>query len=196
MCVSVFLLGFILNGILCTFWTCFLSHVGVVFARKFSTLPLPLFSESLSLSLFLLRTPIMWMLVYLILSKRSLGFSGGSTGKEPACNSRDLGSILGLGRSPGEGKGYPLKYSGLENSMDCIICQVAKSQTWLRDFSFFFPRGLWYCPHFFFHSFFFCDRDFHHSVFQLTYLLFCLSYSPINFFHCIFHFSYCIVHLL
>ena len=129
MCVSVFLLGFILNGILCTFWTCFLSHVGVVFARKFSTLPLPVFSESLSLSLFLLRTPIMWMLVYLILSKRSLGFSGGSTGKEPACNSRDLGSILGLGRSPGEGKGYPLKYSGLENSMDCIICQVAKSQT-------------------------------------------------------------------
>ena len=42
----------------------------------------------------------------------------GSAGKESACNSGDLGSISGLGRSPGEGKGYPLQYSGLENSMD------------------------------------------------------------------------------
>ena len=46
-----------------------------------------------------------------------LGFSGGSAGKESACNAGDLGSIPGLGRSPGEGKGYPLQYSGLENSM-------------------------------------------------------------------------------
>ena len=43
-----------------------------------------------------------------------------SAGKESACNAGDLGSIPGLGRSPGEGKGYPLQYSGLENSMDCI----------------------------------------------------------------------------
>ena len=43
-----------------------------------------------------------------------------SVGKESACNAGDLGSIPGLGRSPGEGKGYPLQYSGLENSMDCI----------------------------------------------------------------------------
>ena len=42
---------------------------------------------------------------------------------------RDLGLILGLGRSPGEAKGYPLQYSGLENSMDCIVHGVAKSQT-------------------------------------------------------------------
>ena len=42
----------------------------------------------------------------------------GSAGKESACNVGDLGSIPGLGRSPGEGKGYPLQYSGLENSMD------------------------------------------------------------------------------
>jgi len=49
-----------------------------------------------------------------------LGFPGGSAGKESACNVRDLGSIPRLGRSPGEGKGYPLQYSGLENSMDCI----------------------------------------------------------------------------
>ena len=42
---------------------------------------------------------------------------------------RDLGLIPGLGRYPGEGKGYPLQYSGLENSMDCIVHGVAKSQT-------------------------------------------------------------------
>ena len=47
-----------------------------------------------------------------------MGFPGGSAGKESASNAGDLGSILGLGRSPGEGKGYPLQYSGLENSMD------------------------------------------------------------------------------
>ena len=47
-----------------------------------------------------------------------LGFPGGSSGKETACNAGDLGSIPGLGRSPGEGNGYPLQYSGLENSMD------------------------------------------------------------------------------
>ena len=46
-----------------------------------------------------------------------LDFSCGSAGKESACNAGDLGSIPGLGRSPGEGKGYPLQYSGLENSM-------------------------------------------------------------------------------
>ena len=48
----------------------------------------------------------------------SMGFPGGSDGKESACNAGDLGSIPGLGRSPGERKGYPLQYSGLENSMD------------------------------------------------------------------------------
>ena len=50
----------------------------------------------------------------------------------------DLGSIPGLGRSPGEGKGYPLHYSGLENSMDCIVHWVTKSQTQLSDFHFHF----------------------------------------------------------
>ena len=62
----------------------------------------------------------------------------GSAGKESACNLGDLGSIPGLGKSPGEGKGYPLQYSGLENSMDCIVHGVAKSQTWLSDFHFHF----------------------------------------------------------
>ena len=47
-----------------------------------------------------------------------LGFPGGSDGKESACNAGNLGSIPGLGRSPGEGKGYLLQYSDLENSMD------------------------------------------------------------------------------
>ena len=46
---------------------------------------------------------------------------GGSAGKESACNVGDLGLIPGLGRPPGEGKGYPLQYSGLENSMDCTV---------------------------------------------------------------------------
>ena len=55
-----------------------------------------------------------------------LGFSGGSAGKESACNVGDLGSIPGLGRSPGEEKGYPLQDFGLENSMDCIVHGVAK----------------------------------------------------------------------
>ena len=58
-----------------------------------------------------------------------LGFPFGSAGKESACNAEDLGSIPGLGRSPGEGKGYPLQYSGLENSMDCIVHGVAESDT-------------------------------------------------------------------
>ena len=55
-----------------------------------------------------------------------LGFSCGSAAKEYTCNAGDLGSIPGLGRSPGEGKGYPLQYSGLEKSMDCIVHGVAE----------------------------------------------------------------------
>ena len=62
------------------------------------------------------------------------GFPDSSAGKESACNAGDLDSIPGLGRSPGEGKGYPLQYSGLENSMDCIVYGVAKSWTRLSDF--------------------------------------------------------------
>ena len=57
------------------------------------------------------------------------GFPGSSDGKESTCNVGDLGSIPGLGRSPGEGNGYPLQYSGLENSMDCIVHEAAKSRT-------------------------------------------------------------------
>ena len=74
-----------------------------------------------------------------------MGFPGGSAGKESACNAGDLGSVSELGRSPGGGKGYPLQYSGLENSMDCIVHGVAKSEAQLGDFHF----------HFHFHSVFF-----------------------------------------
>ena len=65
-----------------------------------------------------------------------LGFPGGSAGKESACSEGNLGSIPGLGRSPGEGNIYPLQYSGLENSMDCMLPGVAKSQIQLSDFHF------------------------------------------------------------
>ena len=67
-----------------------------------------------------------------------LGFPCGTAGKEFACNMGDPGSIPGLGRSPGEGKGYPLRYSGLENSMDYIVHWVTKSRTQLGDFHFQF----------------------------------------------------------
>ena len=58
-----------------------------------------------------------------------MGFPGSSAGKESACNAGDLGSIPGLGRSPGERKGYLLQYSGLENSMDCIVHGIAKGRS-------------------------------------------------------------------
>ena len=51
------------------------------------------------------------------------------------------GLIPGLGRSPGEGKGYPFQYSGLENSMDYIVYGVTKSRTWLNDFHFQWNHG-------------------------------------------------------
>ena len=60
-----------------------------------------------------------------------MAFPDSSVGKESACNTGDSGSIPGLGRSAGEGIGYPLQHSSLENSMDCIVYGVAKSQTQL-----------------------------------------------------------------
>ena len=68
-----------------------------------------------------------------------LGFPCGSAGKESTCNVGDLGSIPGLGISSGEGKGYPLPYSGLEDSMDCRVHGVTKSRTQLSDFHFHIP---------------------------------------------------------
>ena len=66
-----------------------------------------------------------------------LGFACGSAGKESTCNAGDLGSIPGLRRSPGKGKGYLLQDPGLENSMDCIDHRVTKSWTKLSHFHFF-----------------------------------------------------------
>ena len=57
------------------------------------------------------------------------GFPDSSVGKEYACNAGDLGWIPVWGRSPGEGNGYPLQFSGLENSMDCIVHGFTKSWT-------------------------------------------------------------------
>ena len=75
---------------------------------------------------------------YLTESNTPLLFSGGSDGKESACNAGDLGSILGLGRTPGRGHGNPLQYSCLENTMDrgawrATVHRVKKSQTRLSD---------------------------------------------------------------
>ena len=61
-----------------------------------------------------------------------LSFPYSSVGTESACNAGDPGSVPGSGRSPGEGKGYPLQYSGLEDSMDGI----PKTWTWQSDFPF------------------------------------------------------------
>ena len=85
------------------------------------------------------------------------GFPGSSAGKESACNVGDLCWIPELGRSRGEGNSYPLQYSGLENSMDCIVQGVTKCQTRLSDFHFHqyiicryslpfdsFPFGWWF----------------------------------------------------
>ena len=55
-----------------------------------------------------------------------LGLNGSSDGKETACNAGVLDLIPALGKSPGEGNGYPLQYSGLKNSMDCIVHGVAR----------------------------------------------------------------------
>ena len=70
-----------------------------------------------------------------------LDFPGGSDDKESACNVGDLDLIPGLGRSPGEGNGYPLQYSDLENYMDrrawqAAVHGVTKTWTWLSDFRF------------------------------------------------------------
>ena len=82
------------------------------------------------------ETPIQFLGLEDPLEKESLptpvflGFPCGSAGKESACNAGDLGSVPGLGRTPGEGKVYPLQYSGLENSMDWG-CKESNMTEWL-----------------------------------------------------------------
>ena len=72
----------------------------------------------------------------LALPKERCGFPDSSVGKESACNAGDPSLIPGSGRSPGEGKGCPLQYSGLENSMDCMVHGVTKSWTQRSNFHF------------------------------------------------------------
>ena len=79
-----------------------------------------------------------WFLILMLLW--TLAFPGSSAGKESACDVGDPGSIPGLGRSPGEGKGYTLQNSGLENSVDCVVHGVTKSWTQLSGFHF---TSLW-----------------------------------------------------
>ena len=77
----------------------------------------------------------------------SSGFPCGSAGKESTCNVGDPDLIPRLGRSPGEGNGFPLQYSGLENSMDYIVHGVPKSWTWLSDFHFHISYLNYPVPH-------------------------------------------------
>ena len=70
-------------------------------------------------------------------------FPDSSVSVESVCNAGDLGSVAGLGRSPGEGKGYPHQYSSLENSMDYIVHKVTKSQIQLSNFHFQLYYELW-----------------------------------------------------
>ena len=81
-----------------------------------------------------------------ILYMSYMGFPCVSAGKESTCNAGDLGSIPELGRSSGEGKGYPPQYSGLWNSMDCIVHGGHKSQTRLVTFTNHFDHCTNFAP--------------------------------------------------
>ena len=83
---------------------------------------------------FFTQQVFMELLVHVLLR----GFPGGSASKESTCSAGDLGSIHELGSSPGEGNGYPLQYSDLENSKDCRVHGVAKTRTGLSGFHFHF----------------------------------------------------------
>ena len=75
---------------------------------------------------------------WILITTEFLFFSFFFFGKESTCSAGDLGLIPGLGRSPGEGNGYQLQFSCLENSMDCIVHGIVASQTRLSDFHFHF----------------------------------------------------------
>ena len=91
-----------------------------------------------------------------------LDFPCGSAGKKSTCHVGYLGFIPGMGRSPGAVDSYPLQYSGLENSMDCIVHGVAKHWTWLSNFHFH--------DYVVFYHFF-------HPIFNLIFSIFSLWYS-------------------
>ena len=93
---------------------------------------------NVSLFSVLFPSPSSNVMIFRIFSYK-LGLPCGSAGKESACNVRNLGLIPGLGKSPGKGKGYPLQYSGLESSKNCVVHGTSKSRTLLNDFHFHFP---------------------------------------------------------
>ena len=113
----------------CTCLTC-----SVAAPLEHTSGPSPLPSPGPPKSGFLPPSTIADLFVRHVLGFKGKGFPGDSAGKEFTCNVGDLGSIPGLGRSPGEGNNYLLQYSSLENSMDCIVLRVAKNWTQLRDF--------------------------------------------------------------
>ena len=71
-----------------------------------------------------------------------VGFPDSSIGEESTCNAGDPGLVPQSGRSFGEGKGYPFQYSGLENSMDCIVHGITESRTQLSNFHFHFSLSV------------------------------------------------------
>ena len=120
---------FVFLFFLCFFWPHLVAHGTLVLCPGIK--PLLLALEAQNLNCWTTRE-VPKLPAFL----QNKGFPDSSAGKKSACNTGDLGSIPGLGRSPGEGKGYPLQYSGLENSMDCIVLGVVKSLTVLSDFHF------------------------------------------------------------
>ena len=102
------------------------SLVSLIFLKRSLVFPILLFSSICTDHLRRLSYPSCYSLELCI----QMGFP---CDLKSTCDTEDLDSILGLGRSPGEGKGYPLQYSGRENSMDCIVHGVAKSRTQLSE---------------------------------------------------------------
>ena len=96
---------------------------------------MPLPEITLVILLFVLQV-FVFLCVLEMAYMQNLGLASVSAGKESACTAGDLGSIPGLGRSLGEGKDYPLQYSGLKNCMDWIIHGATKNGTLLSDFHF------------------------------------------------------------
>ena len=108
-------------------WTC-TSSISFTGSGVFSTVPpgKQVDMKSFIVFIFFFFLVFIWFSGVIL---RYWGFPCGSAGKESACSVGDLGSIPVLGISPGEGKGYPLQYSSLENSMDCIVHGIAESDT-------------------------------------------------------------------
>ena len=119
---------------------------------------------------------------------RGGGFLCGSAGEESTCNEGDLGSIPGLERSPGERKGYPLQYSGLENLMNCTVHGIAKSRTQLRDFHFSLELNISYlvlqrkCLNFIYHNEWMINTSLYQRKEKKTNLLHWRAVCKINWF--------------